>query len=175
MFDDYDPSQPQAAQSNSAAAEAKVDASDSHGLSNSDDEGSEQDLVENIFHSTASQQAPSSQKAKRRSSAAAGIRGAGPAGGAGGLPAAQAQQQGTPADLLRLKAERKRFMSSKAATVSGGGNGSAPARQRRRASDASGSPAGVGVQEHDGVSRAEFLQMQREVVQFGEWGPAAGQ
>jgi hypothetical protein len=85
-------------------------------------------------------------------------------------------------DQVRLKLERKRFMHSKAAVITGR-SGQQP-NQRRRSGGGLGSSAGGGgtplgsgmgaegdaAAADGGVSRAEFQKMQREVLLYGEPG-----
>lgn len=165
MFDDAEERQASAPPTRSA------DESDSEGdSSSSDGEGSGSggsddddaaDLVEHIFDSNGKHARPGSATASKPGSQ----RGAGPAGGAGGLPRTP-QQQLAASDAERLRLERKRFMSSKAAVITSGGPGSQPGSQRRRRSG--GTPGSALGGEEEGVSREEFLAMQREVQQLGE-------
>ncbi|EFN59683.1 hypothetical protein CHLNCDRAFT_133205 [Chlorella variabilis] len=175
MFDDHDDRRPAAPPSRPAAHSGSSD-SDAGGSSDGSGSGREGgaeaavDPVEHIFEGRGGKAA-----ARRASNGvgsagrAPGPRGAGPAGGSGGLPATPQQQQRVQ-EAARLKAERKRFMSSKPAVVSGsGGAGEQGGSGRRRVpggTPGSGSAAGGGEAE-DVVSRAEFLEMQREVQLYG--------
>jgi hypothetical protein len=63
------------------------------------------------------------------------------------------------APALDAKLERKAFMSSKAAKVHDKGSASAPSAR---------SAAGAGAEADEGLTREEFLKMQREVELYGE-------
>jgi hypothetical protein len=122
------------------------------------------DLLEELFRSGGGA-AHAAVAARRGSVASSGskaslARGAGPAGGAGGHPAPAEQQR--QEDLARLKAERKRFMSPKAAVVGGSGSSQQPSQRRKP-----GGGAAAAADEDGGLSRAEFLEMQREVQLYG--------
>lgn len=161
MFDDADrrparAPQPPAADSDSGR-EGSSGASDSDadggGSGGSDDEAVPAgQVVEHIFHSGG-----------RPGSSAGARRGAGPAGGAGGMPGTPHQQLAA-AEAERLRLERKRFMSSKAAVVTSGGQQPARGGARR---PGSATPGGAAAAEADGISREEFLAMQREVQLYG--------
>lgn len=160
MFDDDDapPSKPATGRqlgSKSDDGGSEKESSES-GSSDVDEDGADAapgDLVEELFRSG------SGSAASRGGRPLA--RGAGPAGDAGGQPALAEQQR--QEELARLRAERKRFMSPKAAVV-GGGGGSQPSSQRRTP----GKGGAAASAEDGGLSRTEFLEMQREVQLYGE-------
>ncbi|KAI3429512.1 hypothetical protein D9Q98_005601 [Chlorella vulgaris] len=149
--------------------------------SSDDEEGAAagDDLLDRLFASGGRSQARGSSGHHRRAAVGSGAarrasaaRGGGPAGGAGGVPAAPLEQQQFE-ELVRLKAERKRFMSSKAAVVTGKGSSSQqePAKRSRPGRHAA-APGGVGAggvagSAGNGVTRAEFQEMQREVQTYG--------
>lgn len=120
------------------------------------------DLVEHIFDGSGKRSRPSSASGSKPGSQ----RGAGPAGGAGGMPRTPQPPPLAASEAERLRLERKRFMSSKAAVITSGGPGSQPGSQRRRRPG--GTPGSALGGEEDGVSREEFMAMQREVQQLGE-------
>lgn len=149
------------------------------GSSSSDDGGGSDDdeavpaaFVEHIFDS-------GGIRARRASAAGSGAnsaRGGGPAGGAGGLPATPQQQLGSAADELRMRIERKRFMSSKAAVITKSrstfspSQQKAPQRRRQPGGGTPGAPGAAGGEGDGSVSREEFRSMQREVQLYGERG-----
>jgi hypothetical protein len=163
MFDDEDAAEPAMVQRNGAGGGATPSSSDTdsdrNGASDatesgvdSEDGGSAEQrggegcAVEYIFNSKAV--VPSSRHTKRPGPVA------GPAPG---------REHGRPS--ADEKQERRRFMSHKTAVVSS----SKPAREeggRRGAGGGKGGAKAAG--EGDGMSRAEFQTMQREVQLYGE-------
>ena len=171
MFDDAEERQA-AAPPAQAAGDTESDGGGSSsdgegsGSGSDDDDAPPADLVEHIFDSSGRRARPGSANGGKPGSQ----RGAGPAGGAGGMPRTP-QQPLADSEAERLRLERKRFMSSKAAVITSGGPGSQPGSQRRRRPG--GTPGSTLGGEEDGVSREEFMAMQREVQQLGEAAGAA--
>lgn len=173
MFDDHDSEEQQAvpargggsrSDGSDASGSEDAHADSASGAASSDEEEEEGDhelgarrkevdIVEHIFDN--------------RRGPTGGKRGAGPAGGAGGGPGnpAAAAQAAQAAEVARLQQERKRFMSAKAAVLAGDGLQQAQAGRRRRSS-AGGMPSVAG--DSEGLSRDDFLQIQREVQLLGE-------
>lgn len=166
MFDDAEERQaaaPPAQAAGDTGSEGGGSSSDGEGSGSGsdDDDAPPADLVEHIFDSSGKRARPGSATGGKPGSQ----RGAGPAGGAGGMPRTP-QHPLADSEAERLRLERKRFMSSKAAVITSGGPGSQPGSQRRRRPG--GTPSSMLGGEGDGVSKEEFMAMQREVQQLGE-------
>lgn len=120
----------------------------SSGGSGSEDEGDARGAEEFVFAANAVAPRSAGRQQQPRAARGPGLHGARPP-----TPSA------SPA--LDASLERKAFMSSKAARVHGGGGAAAAGGGRP------GRPTAA-AQEAEGVSREEFLKMQREVELYGE-------